>query len=71
MILLMGTEDDPQIIAVADALTQQGHSFLIFDSGLYPTQHRLSYRPMDSSMHCKSVSIASPKAIFNLSIGAH
>ncbi|HEY8939794.1 MAG TPA: hypothetical protein VIM59_06395 [Cellvibrio sp.] len=50
MILLMGTEDDPQIIAIADALKSRGNSFLIFDSGLYPTQHRLSYRPMDGSM---------------------
>ncbi len=50
MILLMGNEDDPQIIAVADALKNQGHSFLIFDTGLYPTQLRISYRPTETSM---------------------
>jgi glutathione synthase/RimK-type ligase-like ATP-grasp enzyme len=50
MILLMGNESDPQIIAIADALTRQGNPFLIFDSGLYPAQHKLSYRPHDNSM---------------------
>lgn len=50
MILLMGIEDDPQIHAVAEALTNSGKNFLIFDSSLYPMQHRLGYRPQDDSM---------------------
>ena len=50
MILLMGNEDDPQIIAIADALKTQGHSFLIFDTSLYPTQVNISYRPTEASM---------------------
>lgn len=50
MILLMGMEDDPQIIAIAEALKQQKNSFLIFDTSLYPEQHRLSYRPLDGNM---------------------
>ncbi len=50
MILLMGTEDDPQIIAVANSLKKRGASFLIFDSSLYPVEHRLSYRPVDGSL---------------------
>lgn len=50
MILLMGTEDDPQIIAVAESLKTQRVSFLVFDTSLYPVQHRLSYRPMDGNM---------------------
>lgn len=50
MILLMGIEDDPQVIAVAEALTNAEKSFLVFDSSLYPLQHRLSYRPQDDSM---------------------
>ncbi len=50
MILLMGIAEDPQIIAVAEALTTQKNAFLIFDSSLYPAQHRLSYRPLDGSM---------------------
>lgn len=62
MILLMGNKDDPQIIAVANALENKGQSFLVFDSSLFPTQYQLSYRPMDNSMqlqigeHCLALS---------------
>lgn len=50
MILLMGNQDDPQITAIADALTRRGNQFLVFDSSLYPAQHKLSYRPQDSNI---------------------
>ena len=50
MILLMGHEQDPQIVAVAGALTALEKSFLIFDSSLYPARHQISYRPLDNSM---------------------
>lgn len=50
MIVLMGHEQDPQILAVADALTALDQSFLIFDSSHFPARHKISYRPMDNSM---------------------
>lgn len=51
MILLMGEAEDPQVIRIAEELTEMDQPFLIFDSQLFPTQHRLSYRPVDNSMH--------------------
>src|SRR5690606_22976861 len=50
MILLMGDAEDPQVIRVAEELAELNQSFLIFDSQLFPAQHKLSYRPAENSM---------------------
>lgn len=45
MILLMGSEDDPQIQAIAEQLQMHTQSYQVLDSALFPAQHQISYRP--------------------------
>ena len=53
MILLMGEAEDPQVIRIAEELTEMNQPFLIFDSQQFPKQHTLSYRPAENSMQLK------------------
>jgi glutathione synthase/RimK-type ligase-like ATP-grasp enzyme len=50
MILLMGEADDPQVMRIADVLTEMQKDFTVFDSTFFPASHKLSYRPADNSM---------------------
>lgn len=50
MILLMGSGDDPQILAIAEQLQIHARSYLVFDSSLFPAQHQISYRPQSDTL---------------------
>lgn len=50
MILLMGEAEDPQVLRIAEVLTQMQQDFTVFDSKFFPASHKISYRPADSSM---------------------
>lgn len=50
MILLMGSNDDPQIHAIANQLQAWGEPYRVFDSSLFPAQHQLSYYPQQDNI---------------------
>lgn len=50
MILLMGEAEDPQVMRIAEVLTEMQQDFTVFDSTFFPARHKLSYRPANNSM---------------------